>query len=72
MIGPAGFMAAPSRPAEPSINDAERELWVANDETLYLDCERWRKRNRGGVRGYIRAHRKEIDAVIRRVIGGSR
>lgn len=51
------------------INDKERELWVQNDEGLYLDCRRWRRQNKGGVRGYIRTHRAEIDAVIRAALG---
>ena len=47
------------------INDRERELWVMNDEGLY----RWyqsERRMKGGIRGFIRRHRAEIDAAIQR------
>lgn len=50
-----------------SINDSDREQWVANDEGLYLLARAWMRRNRGGMRGFVRQHRAEIDEVIRNV-----
>ena len=47
-----------------SINNEERETWVLNDEWLYNECKRWRRRNKGGMRGFIRANRNVIDRVI--------
>lgn len=46
------------------LNDRERELWVDNDEGLY----RWYRRSRTPKRAFVRKHRAEIDAVIRRVV----
>lgn len=50
-----------------TINDDDREQWVNNVESWYLALEQWKKRTgNGGVRGFLRKHRKEIDAGIRR------
>lgn len=51
------------------MNDSERELWVLNTEALYLAMLAWRRRNRGGMRGFIRAHRDEIDRIARKSMG---
>jgi hypothetical protein len=53
-----------------TINDADREQWIDNDEGLYDDYQRWARRNKGGRRAYVRAYRDELDAVIRRVRDG--
>lgn len=45
------------------INDEERRLWVLNDASLYADFERSKHTS---VMEYVKAHRQEIDAVIRR------
>lgn len=58
--------------ARNSINDDDRAQWVANDEGLYLLAREWMRSNRGGVRGFIRANRADIDTVIRRVRDGVR
>jgi hypothetical protein len=42
------------------LNDHERELWVANDEGLYL----WHRRSRLSMRRFLRENRDEIDAAI--------
>jgi hypothetical protein len=42
------------------MNDRERELWVLNDERLYLD---WRA-SRQAITPFIREHRAELDAYI--------
>lgn len=47
-----------------SLNDAEREMWVLNDEGLY----RRQRSSRQGMREFIRKHRAEIDEVIRSVL----
>lgn len=52
------------------LNDREREQWINNDEGLY----RWyqsetRRRGSGGMRGFIRANKAEIDRAICRVLG---
>lgn len=44
-----------------SLNDADREMWVLNNEYLYS----WQKTSRKGMREFIRTHRAEIDKVIR-------
>jgi hypothetical protein len=49
------------------MNDREREMWVLNDEVLYEHHEHWKRRNKGGMRGYLKEHREVIDAWIRRV-----
>jgi hypothetical protein len=41
-------------------NDAERSMWVNNDEGLYL----WWKDERGSLRDFVRRHRAELDAAI--------
>ena len=53
-------------------NDNEREQWVNNDEGLYDMYKRWRRHNKGGMRGFIRANRAEIDSLITGVSDGSR
>ena len=48
----------------PRVNDDERENWVLNDEGLYL----WwisRDPDEKHLRRFVKAHRSEIDAVIR-------
>jgi hypothetical protein len=52
-------------------NDYERTLWVQNHEPLYLECERWKRRNKGGDRAFVRQFRGEIDASIDRVLEGA-
>jgi hypothetical protein len=47
------------------LNDRERELWVLNDEGLY----RWWRSAHMGMRRFIREHRDELDACIRRALG---
>jgi len=51
----------------PTINNAEREMWVNNDEGLY----RWWKREGGSLRDFIKNNREEIDALIERATDGS-
>lgn len=48
-----------------SINDADREQWIANDESLHTDHRRSRK----SLRTYIRENRTAIDAIIRKHCG---
>lgn len=50
------------------LNDKERELWVLNDEGLYNWYRSWTKHNKGGMRGFIRENRPQIDAAIRCVV----
>ena len=53
-------------------NDADREQWIANDEGLYDWARRWMRSNKGGMRGFIKANRAEIDAAIDPVIDGTK
>jgi hypothetical protein len=46
------------------MNNRERELWVNNDEGLYL----WWKRSRLSLRNFIRENREELDALILAVL----
>ena len=46
------------------MNDRERELWVSNDEGLYL----WWQSEGGSLRAFIRRHRQEITDAINRVL----
>ena len=43
------------------INDAERELWVVNDEYLYRKLRAFR----GSKRKFLKENREEIDAIIK-------
>ena len=52
-----------------TINDWDREQWVDNDEYWYDECRRWRIHNKGGQRGFVRAHREEMDKYIREATG---
>ena len=54
------------------MNDAEREEWVMNDEGLYDLLNEWRRKNKGGVRGFIRANRSFIDVAIGYVLSGEK
>lgn len=51
------------------MNDNEREQWVNNDEGLYRWFLSWKRTNRGGMRGFLRANRAEIDNAINRALG---
>jgi hypothetical protein len=44
------------------LNDAERRLWVLNDEGLY----RWWQQSRIGMRRFLRENRNELDTCINR------
>ena len=46
-----------------TINDTDRENWIANDEGLY----RWHLRSKLSLRTFIRLNREGIDAHIRMV-----
>lgn len=47
------------------MNDREREMWVLNDEGLYM-----RRQNTGlSMRRFLREYREEIDAVIKAALG---
>jgi len=54
------------------MNDLDRESFVENDEHLYWLCRHWRRQNKGGMRGFIRAHRKKIDEYHEQVMSGRR
>lgn len=43
------------------MNDSERELWVLNDEGLYLD----QRHSRLSMTAYIRSNRVMLDAYIK-------
>lgn len=43
-----------------TINYREREMWVLNDEGLYLD----QQRSRLSMREYIKQNKEMIDAII--------
>lgn len=51
-----------------TINNADREQWIDNDEGLYG----WWKSSRMSKREFIRANRVEIDATINRVLRPAR
>lgn len=55
-------------------NDDDRAQWVENDEGLYNWKREWIRQNpgKGGLRGFIRAHREEIDQAIDSVLGGDK
>ena len=42
------------------LNDNERNMWIDNDESLYL----WWKRSRLSKRNFIKENRLELDAII--------
>lgn len=42
------------------LNDAERRMWVENDEGLYL----WWKRSRVGLYRFVRENRAAIDELV--------
>lgn len=46
------------------ITDNERRLWVEHDGQLLVWYLAWRRSNRGGLRGFIRANRRAIDSYI--------
>lgn len=45
------------------MNNDERRLWVLNDEGLY------RESRQKGITAFIKEHRTEIDAYIKRRLG---
>ena len=47
------------------MNDHERELWIENDEGLYL----WWKATRLSISRFIRTNRVEITRAIERSLG---
>ena len=47
------------------MNDTEREQWVNNDEGLY----RWRQREGGSMRDFLKRNRRWIDNMIEEAIG---
>jgi hypothetical protein len=51
-------------PQKQKINDAEREMWINNDEGLNTAKRDFSRFHNGGMRGFIRANRQMIDAVI--------
>jgi hypothetical protein len=52
---------------EKTMNNAERELWIANDENLYS----WQRYSGLNKREFIKEYRVQIDAEIDRVINRS-
>ena len=46
------------------MNNRERELWIANDEGLYL----WQRRSKQSMRAFIRENREELDRYINKVL----
>ena len=46
------------------MNNRERELWIDNDEGLYL----WHRGSKLSKRQFIKEHRAEIDEIIDRAI----
>ena len=65
----AGFAGEGERGGPFRRDDAERENWVSNDEGLYNWYQsETRRRGSGGMRGFIRRNRAEIDAAIDRVL----
>ena len=44
------------------MNNTERELWVLNDEGLYLDY----KRSRKSMRNYLKENREYLDEYIKK------
>jgi hypothetical protein len=53
--------------ASGSIDNAEREQWIQNDEGLYNWYQRESRREKGGMRAFIQRNKAEIDAAIRSV-----
>lgn len=51
-----------------TINDAEREMWVNNDEYWH---NRW-KRYRGSMRSFLKENREELDDMIRKATGNDK
>jgi len=54
------------------MNDSDREDWVSNDEGLYDMAQQWLRRNKGGMRAFLREHREVIDEVVGQVTTGHR
>lgn len=55
-------------PRRDTINDEDRRQWIESDEGLYL----MRLQSEQPMKAFIRAHRKEIDEVIRNVRDGAK
>jgi hypothetical protein len=53
------------------MSTSEIENWIENDEGLYNWRNEWVRRNKGkgGTRGFVKEHRAELVACIRRVLG---
>lgn len=49
------------------MNDNERELWVLNDESLYV----WWRQSRLGMRAFLRTNREELDTLISQALEAS-
>ena len=49
------------------MNDREREMWIDNDEGLYL----WWRGSRQSKRAFLRENRADLDAAINRALGRS-
>lgn len=49
------------------IDNNERELWIRNDEGLWNWYQQESRRQKGGMRAFIKRNRAEIDAAIRGV-----
>lgn len=56
------YYMTPPAPAKAvtRLNDAERRLWILNDEGLY----RWHRWSRQPLNVFIRANRAELDRLI--------
>lgn len=48
-----------------TINEADREQWVDNDEGLY----RWWKSTRQSKRQFVRENREQLNTIIRKACG---
>lgn len=57
-----------SRRMHANHSNAEREMWILNDEGLY----NWWQSSRMSKRNFIKEHREEIDSAIDRALGGER
>ena len=47
------------------MDERERELWVLNDEGLYL----WWKQSKRPLRKFLRENREELDRIIKGRLG---
>ena len=63
-----GHLRAHGRSRKTTLNNAEREQWIDNDEGLYS----WWRSSGQSKRAFIKENKTEIDTAIQNVLGGNK